>query len=123
MKEIVAIIGASNKTDRYAYKALKTLLANGHTPIPVNPVLKEIEGVECYSSLGSCPKDIDTITIYVRPAILSGMVSDIIALKPKRVIFNPGTEDEKIEASLEKAGIRAQEACTLVLLNTNQFEE
>jgi predicted CoA-binding protein len=123
MKEIVAIIGASKKPDRYSYKALQVLLANGHTPIPINPVIKDIEGVRCYSDLLSCPQLIDTITIYVRPSVLAAMVPDIIKRHPKRVIFNPGTEDEEIMASLEKEGIKVQEACTIVLLNTNQFEE
>jgi predicted CoA-binding protein len=123
MKETVAIIGASKKPDRYSYKALQALLVNGHNPIPINPVLRDIEGVQCYSDLESCPPQVDTITVYVRSSVLATMVPEIIKLHPKRVIFNPGTEDGKIASSLEQAGIRVQEACTIVLLNTNQFEE
>jgi len=121
MKEIVAIIGASNKPDRYAYKALKNLLSKGHIPVPINPRLEDIDGLKCYPNLESYPDKIDTITLYLRPAHLLPMVPQIIKIKPKRVIFNPGTEDAEIMEQLEEKGIEAQEACTLVLLNTNQF--
>jgi uncharacterized protein len=121
MQETVAIIGASNKTDRYAYKALQELIANNHNPIPVNPKFDNIDGLKCYPDLESFPDKIDTITLYLRAANLLPIVPQIIKIKPKRVIFNPGTEDAEIMKQLEKVGIEAQEACTLVLLKTNQF--
>jgi len=121
MKETVAIIGASNKPDRYSYKALQALLDNDHNPIPINPKFDDINGVKCYPNLYAYPDEIDTITLYLRPANLLPMIPQIIKIKPKRVIFNPGTEDAEIMKQLEEGGIEAQEACTLVLLKTNQF--
>ncbi|MDG0817580.1 CoA-binding protein [Bdellovibrio svalbardensis] len=122
MKEKVAILGASNKPDRYAYKALKMLQEYGHTPLPVNPAFDEIEGVKVAKSLDEL-SDIDTVTLYMNPHRLEEQVDRLIRLKPKRVIFNPGTESKEIEQKLKAAGIQTTEACTLVLLRTNQFEE
>ncbi len=63
------------------------------------------------------------MTIYVGPQILKQMAKELIEKKPRRVIFNPGTECEEVEAWLKGRGIIVQRACTLVLLNTNQFDE
>lgn len=123
MKKNVAIIGASKKTDRYSYKAFQELLNGGYNPIPINPVLRDIEGVPCYSSLDACSDSIDIITIYVRPSVLVDLVPQIINVHPERVIFNPGTEDEDIIEKLTNTGVRVQTACTIVLLKTNQFDE
>jgi hypothetical protein len=65
--------------------------------------------------------DLDTVTVYVRPERLAPLVSDLIALKPKRVIFNPGTEDSELQSRISAAGIEATEACTLVLLHSDQY--
>ncbi len=122
--ETVAIIGASNNPERYAYKALLSLKAKGHTPLPVNPSLELIEGVKCFSSLQEIidqEKNVDTVTLYVRPDISTNLEEILITLSPKRVIFNPGTENPSLQKSLKAQGIEALEACTLVMLNTNQF--
>lgn len=123
MKKNVAIIGASKKHDRYSYKAFQELVNGAYNPIPINPVLKDIEGVPCYSSLGACPDKIDIITIYVRPSVLVDIVPQLISVNPERVIFNPGTEDADIMEELTKEGIKVQIACTIVLLKTNQFDD
>lgn len=122
MKEKVAILGASNKPDRYAYKALKMLQEYGHTAIPINPAFDEIDGTQVRKTLEDI-SDIDTVTLYMNPQRLAEQVDRLIHLKPRRVIFNPGTESKEIEQKLESAGIKTLEACTLVLLRTNQFEE
>lgn len=122
MKEKVAILGASAKPDRYSYKAFKMLQEYQHHPLPVHPSVPEVDGKKVFPSLSAIGEPIDTITLYVNPKILAEYVEEIIRLKPKRVIFNPGTEDIEIENKFEKAGIHTLEACTLVLLRTNQFE-
>ena len=123
MTETVAILGASAKPARYAHKAQLALLENGHTPVPVNPAYDRIDGVRCFPDLKSVPGTVDTITVYVRPAILDAMTEDIIDVRPKRVIFNPGAENGYVSTRLESAGIRVQNACTLVLLSTSRFED
>ena len=121
-KETVVIIGASNKPDRYSFKALKMLQEYGHNIILINPVLEEIEGIKVFHSLAEIGEErVDTVTLYVNPEVLKKYVSDLLALKPQRVIFNPGTESQQIEGELENCGIKAIEACTLVMLRTGQF--
>lgn len=121
MKEKVAILGASNNPERYANMAQRMLLQYGHTVFPVNPAFEEIEGLKVVKSLDDL-SGIDTVTLYMNPQRLKEQVDRILKLKPKRVIFNPGTESEEIENTLKKAGIEPMRACTLVLLRTNQFE-
>lgn len=120
-KYTVAIIGASDKPDRYSYKALKLLKENNYEVIPINPVLEEIEGVKVYRSISIIEKKIDTITLYINPDLLKRYIDEIIRIKPRRVIFNPGTESSEIEEIFEKSGIQTIEACTLVMLRTGQF--
>ncbi len=120
---IVAIIGASNKTDRYSYKAQEALSNAGHMVIPVNPVVSNINGVACVATIGDIKEAVDTVTMYVRPDVSDKMANDLINLKPKRVIFNPGTENDKLEALLRENGIRTARACTIVMVKSNQFTD
>lgn len=117
----VAILGASDKPQRYAYKALQALIQHGHEVYPINPKLKSIDEHRCFASLVDCPAKLDTITLYLSPAICRSVLPDIIANAPKRVIFNPGTENDEIMEALAREGIDVEEACTLVLLATHQF--
>ncbi|WP_409479496.1 CoA-binding protein [Pseudobdellovibrio sp. HCB154] len=121
MAEKVVIVGASDKPDRFAYKAMVMLKQYGHEPILVNPTLKEIEGHTVYPDLDQVLRPVDTLTMYVNPRISVAMKDQIIALKPKRVIFNPGTENPAIAFDLKKTGIDTIHACTLVMLSTGEF--
>jgi uncharacterized protein len=118
----VVIIGASNKPERYSYKAFKMLQEYGHTPIPVHPVLKTIDDCNVVASLGNISEStVDTITLYVNPEILKNYIDDIIRIKPVRVIMNPGTESDDAGQLFLQNGINVLRACTLVLLRTGQF--
>jgi predicted CoA-binding protein len=120
--QTVIIIGASNKPDRYSYKAFKMLKEYGHTPVPVHPTLTTIDECSVIASLGSIePSTIDTVTLYVNPEILKKYIDDIIRIKPSRVIMNPGTESDNAEQQFLQNGIKVLRACTLVLLRTGQF--
>lgn len=121
MQETVAILGASNNTGRYSHMAMVALTDHGHITVLINPGHDEIDGRKCYRSVADYEEKIDTITVYVRPSILHGLVDEIIAAQPVRVILNPGTEDDAIVQKLEAAGIKVQIACTLVLLSSNQY--
>lgn len=118
----VVILGASDKPERYAYKAQKMLTEYGYGVLPISRRVPEVLGVPTVRHLLEIAQPIDTVTLYVGPAHLSPQVDALIALKPRRVIFNPGTEDAAIEARLQAAGIITEEACTLVLLRTEQFD-
>jgi predicted CoA-binding protein len=67
------------------------------------------------------PEGLDTITLYLGPKHLEPLTDDIIAARPRRVIFNPGTESHHVQNALDKSGIPWVEACTLVLLSTDQY--
>lgn len=120
-QERVAILGASDKPDRYSNKAQRLLVQHGHTVVPVHPALKQIEGVDVVPSLDAIQEPVDTLTMYVGPAISTGVADKIVALKPGRVIFNPGTENPELQTKLDGSNIPWEEACTLVLLNTGQY--
>jgi predicted CoA-binding protein len=120
-KERVVIVGASNNPERYSHRALLLLRKHGHEVVPVHPKLAEIEGIPVVADLSLIAGPVDTVTMYVGPAISSGLQDKLIALKPRRVIFNPGAENASLAEALQKAGIACEEACTLVLLNTGQF--
>ncbi|MGM0443334.1 MAG: CoA-binding protein [Fibrobacterota bacterium] len=119
--EHVAVLGASPKTERYSYKAVKLLQEKGHTVFPVNPAGKEIDGLSSYKSLGEIDRPVDTLTLYVNPKRSVPLADEMKALRPTRVIMNPGTESDELQEALEEADIRVIRACTLVMLRTNQF--
>lgn len=121
MSEKVAILGASAKPDRYAYKALRMLQEYGHQPLPIHPELKEVEGVHVFKDLSELPAGTDTLTIYVNPSISSSIEDKILSTPVKRVIFNPGTENSSLARKLTEKNIEVVEACTLVLLKTGGF--
>lgn len=120
-QETVAILGASNKADRYAYKALIMLREYGHTVIPINPTLDTIESVPVVKSISEITIPVTTLTLYMRPDRYMPLIEDILKLKPGRVIFNPGTESDEALSILKENGINGIYACTLVLLRTGQF--
>jgi uncharacterized protein len=117
----VVILGASDKPERYAHKAQMALRQHGHEVVPVHPRLKEIEGQAVVPDLSEVTGPVDTVTMYVGPAISAGLAEKLTALKPNRVIFNPGAENAELAEKLTEAGIQTEEACTLVLLATDQF--
>lgn len=119
--ERVVIIGASDNPERYSHQAQLLLRQHGHEVVPVHPKLTEIEGVPVVADVSAISGPVDTVTLYVGPQISLTLKDKLIALKPRRVIFNPGTENAALEESLTAAGIACEEACTLVLLRTGQF--
>jgi predicted CoA-binding protein len=97
------------------------LRQHGHTPLPVAPGTAEIEGIPVVSRLNDLGGHIDTLTMYVGPKISDQLTEEIVALRPGRVIFNPGSENPRLAARLSDAAIPHEDACTLVLLSTGQF--
>lgn len=118
----VAVVGASNKPDRYSYKAVMLLREKGHTPYPVHPTLQAIEGIPVFASLRQVPVPLDVVTLYLGSANQGHVAEEIIHVRPRRVIFNPGAENPALVERLQAAGIEALNACTLVLLRTGQFD-
>lgn len=120
-RETVAVLGASPKTDRYAYRAMEMLLDHGHRAVPVNPAFPEILGETCYPSIADVPQPIDTVTIYLGKQRSDPLIPEILAAKPRRIIMNPGAENDELADKARAAGIEVDYACTLVLLQTGAF--
>ena len=117
----VVVLGASHKPERYSNQAIRLLREHGHQVVPVHPRLDTVEGLPVAHQLGEIDGRVDTLTLYVGPAISSSSADAIVRLNPGRVIFNPGTENPELEVRLDVAGIPHEQACTLVLLRTEQF--
>ena len=114
------VLGALTKPDRYAYKAITMLVEKGHSVLAIGQNTGEVAGVKIYTK--AIPlKNIDTITLYLNPTRQRDYYNYIVEAKPKRVIFNPGTENPEFYQLLKLNNIKVEVACTLVLLTTNQF--
>ena len=114
------IIGASNNPERYAYKAAERLLAHGHE-IELLGLRPDVIFGKTIDTERKAYDGLDTVTLYVGPQRQPEYYDYVLSLKPKRVIFNPGTENDEFETLLKENGIEAEEACTLVLLGTGQY--
>ena len=99
-----AIIGASNKPDRYSYKAMIMLKTHGHDSYLVHPKLKEVNGQKVYPEIEAIKGHIDTVTLYINPELQTNIEKSLIDSKVRRVIFNPGTENEALEKKLIASG-------------------
>lgn len=114
------VIGASLNLSRYSNLAIHKLIAHGHEVVALGKKTGNIESVEIDTEKVSY-KDLDTVTLYLNPTNQIEFYDYIISLKPKRVIFNPGTENPEFYQILRKNNIPFEEACSLVLLSTNQY--
>ena len=114
-------MGASPKPDRYAYRAMQMLTEYGHRPIPVNPAFDEILGQTCYRSIADVSEPIQTITMYLGKQRSDPLIDEIVNAKPRRIIMNPGAENDALAAKAREAGIEVDYACTLVMLQTGEF--
>lgn len=115
------VLGASPKPNRYAFKALQLLQQYGHPTVPVNPAYDEILGLKCYSSLGDAPAPIDTVTIYLGKRRSDPLIEQITNVRPRRIILNPGAENDDLAHAARQRGIEVVEECTLVMLTTGTF--
>ncbi|TFG63386.1 MAG: CoA-binding protein [Spirochaetales bacterium] len=122
MKTVV-IVGASTKKDRYSYKALNLLTKQGYRVIPVHPAHSVIAGIPVVRSCRDIKEPVHTVTLYVNREHLEQQLSDILALQPERIIFNPGAESDTAWKIFTDAGIHCLRACTILLLTTGQFDK
>ncbi|BDU23599.1 CoA-binding protein [Flavobacterium sp. GSB-24] len=114
------VIGASTNPERYSYRAVNMLVGKGHSVLAIGQKAGEVAGVKIQTK--AIPvKNIDTITLYLNPGRQRDYYNYIIEAKPKRVVFNPGTENPELYQLLELNDIQVEVACTLVLLATNQY--
>lgn len=114
------VIGASPSPMRYAYKAVKRLVSYGHDVVAIGKLDAEIDGVKINREMIDIP-DLHTVTMYLNPEKQEPYLDYIIGLKPRRVIFNPGSFNPKLEKMAKQAGILVVEDCTLVMLDTDDY--
>jgi uncharacterized protein len=120
--KLTLVVGATDNPERYAYRAVELLQAKGVPVVPIGIKKGVVFGEEI---LDLCQKPvlagIHTITLYLGPQNQPEWIDYLIGLEPKRIIFNPGTENPQFFQKAKAAGIEALEACTLVMLTTGQF--
>lgn len=114
------VLGASSNPSRYSYLALNRLINAGHTVEAIGKKQETVAGVPIQNEPTPL-KDINTVTLYLNPENQKPYYNYIISLHPKRIIFNPGTENEELEKLAHQNNIATMEACTLVLLTTGQY--
>jgi len=117
----VVVLGASPKPDRYAYKAMQTLRKHGYDAIPVNPAYEQILGSKCYSRISEVPAPIDTVTVYLGKRRSDPLIEHVTNARPRRIILNPGAENDDLIRTARERGIEVIEGCTLVMLSIGTF--
>jgi predicted CoA-binding protein len=119
MKKTV-VLGASDNPERYSYLAVQKLRRYGHPVVAIGRK-EAMVGDTKISTVQTDEKEVDTVTLYLNPQLQKAYYDYILSLKPNRLIFNPGTENEKLFDLAKANNIEPIEACTLVLLGTGQY--
>ncbi len=114
------VLGASENPARYSFLAVNRLRANGHPVVAIGRKKGKISDVEIENEKKPFGQ-VDTVTLYLNASRQKDYYSYILSLHPRRIIFNPGTENEELEQLAQQQGIETMEACTLVLLSTGQY--
>ncbi len=114
------VLGASDNPNRYSYKAIKDLRFYHHEVVAIGRKKTKVDDVEINKELSPI-QDLDTVTLYLNANNQKEYYDYILAQKPKRIIFNPGAENDELAELALQNNIIPQEACTLVLLHTGQY--
>ncbi|MBC7535314.1 MAG: CoA-binding protein [Ferruginibacter sp.] len=114
------VLGASENPQRYSYLAVQKLLAHQHPVVAIGKKEGKVHGIEIWKDQ-KIEKEIDTVTLYLNPENQKKYYDYILQLNPRRIIFNPGTENDELVSKAAAKGIQTLEACTLVLLSTGQY--
>lgn len=119
-KKKTLVLGASDNPARYSYLAVNRLRSHGHPVVAIGKKNSIVADVPIEKEKKDW-KNVDTVTLYLNPLHQQQYYEYILSLKPKRIIFNPGAENDELADLAVKNGIKPIEACTLVLLSTNQY--
>jgi hypothetical protein len=114
------VVGASPDEQRYSNRAVRTLVQKGIDVTAVGLHGGNIGDIQIHTDKVPVA-DVDTVTLYVHPRHQSNWKEYIFSLNPKRVVFNPGTENPQFQRELEEEGIVADESCTLVMLSVGTY--
>ncbi|NJK83976.1 MAG: CoA-binding protein [Saprospiraceae bacterium] len=116
----VIVLGASSNPSRTSYLAVQKLKDAGHEVFPIGVNKGQIHGIEIINEQPLL-EQIDTVTLYLNPERQAAYYDYLLSLKPKRIIFNPGTENPILVQLAQQNGIQVEVACTLVLLATHSY--
>jgi predicted CoA-binding protein len=119
-KKKTLVLGASGNPSRYSYLAIQRLRNHGHPVVAVGRAHTFVADVAVETEKKEWD-NIDTVTLYLNSLHQKEYYDYILSLKPKRIIFNPGAENEELKKLAGEHHIQTLEACTLVLLSTNQY--
>ncbi len=119
-KKKTLVLGASENPSRYSFLALQRLQSHQHPVVAIGK-RKGVVGNVTIETEKKDWKDVDTVTLYLNPMHQKQYYDYIISLNPKRIIFNPGAENKELAEMAVQKGIQPLEACTLVMLATNQY--
>jgi len=119
-KKKTLVLGASENPSRYSYLALNRLQFHKHPVVAIGKKRGVVGNVAIETEKKKW-QDVDTVTLYLNPAHQEEYYNYIMELNPKRIIFNPGAENDELASMAAKKGIQPVEACTLVMLATNQY--
>jgi uncharacterized protein len=119
-KKKTLVLGASENPSRYSNLAIQKLLAYGHPVVAIGARPGKVGNVDIGTDV-KYMTDIDTVTIYLTPLRQQVYYNYILSLHPRRIIFNPGAENDELLELAKANGIHAIEACTLVMLGTGQY--
>jgi uncharacterized protein len=114
------VLGASDNPSRYSYLAIKKLRGKQHPVEAIGKFNTEVDDVKIIKEKTPFT-DIDTVTLYLNPMHQRDYYDYILSLHPKRIIFNPGAENDELAELARKNNIQPVEACTLVMLSTGQY--
>jgi len=120
MNKKTLVLGGSENPARYSNLAIKSLRKYGHDVVSIGTKIGKVDDVDIVTTMPFFD-NIDTITLYLRDEFQKKYYDYIISLNPKRIIFNPGTENDELVELAKKNNIETEEACTLVLLNLRQY--
>ena len=114
------VLGASPNPSRYSYLAMNRLKQKGHDVVAIGTREATVNGITIEKEKKEF-ENVDTVTLYLNPQRQQEYQDYILSLHPKRIIFNPGTENDELWQKAKDAGIQPVEACTLVMLSTGQY--
>lgn len=114
------VLGASSNPDRYSYLAVRKLASKGHPVVAIGKRKGQVGDVAIETD--HLPiENVDTVTLYLNPTNQQEYYDYILSLKPKRIIFNPGTENRQLMKQATDNGIQPVVGCTLVMLSIGNF--
>ena len=121
MSKIVAVIGASNRRDKFGNRAVRAFSEQGYTVIPINPHEREVEGLKAYASVLEVPGPIDMASFYVPPEIGALVIEDVAKKGIAEVWLNPGAESDALLARARMLSIEPIVACSVVAIGRNPY--